>query len=117
MVGQKADRLVNELAEAALDAVRRCLFDVPDGAPSVQAAIDAPGATSEVPTCDVPPCVLVADAHAERREYAKVLSRLENAVLGLSSSVNDGFGPLRPKRRAAARDRNLPVGCGAQYQS
>jgi len=44
---------VNELAEAALDAVRRCLLDVPDGAPSVQAAIDAPGATIEVPTCDV----------------------------------------------------------------
>jgi len=32
---------VNELADAALAAVRRCLLDVPDAALSVQLAVDA----------------------------------------------------------------------------
>jgi len=47
MVGTTAQRLVNEIAEAALDAVRRSLLNVPDGALSVQPAVDAPGATIE----------------------------------------------------------------------
>ena len=41
---------MNEVAEAALDAVCRCLLNVPGGVLSVQPAVDAPGAAVEVPT-------------------------------------------------------------------
>jgi hypothetical protein len=41
MVGTKAERFVNEVADAALASVRRFLLDVPDGELSVQAAVEA----------------------------------------------------------------------------
>jgi len=128
---------VNELADAALAAMHRCLLDGPDGALCVQLAVNARGATVEVPVsnersardmparvtqlrpCVNPGCFTMARCHPPPRcatctgPERKQTRPLEQPVAtGRADRRHPGYSRPRQRSQVVAGCRPANKDCG-----